>query len=72
MAVTVTEPMPAGELPVQVVEEEQDTPVAGAPPKEKVVMLEVVSKPDPVNVTVVPPVAAPDVGETDVSEAGGR
>ena len=72
VAVTVTEPMPAGELPVQVVEEEQDTPVAAAPPKEKVVLFEVVSKPDPVNVTVVPPVAAPDVGETDVSEAGGR
>ena len=68
VAVTVTEPMPAGELPVQVVEEEQDTPVAAAPPKEKVVLFEVVSKPLPVMVTVVPPAAVPVLGEIELSD----
>ena len=53
-------------------EEAQDTPVAATPPKEKVVMPGAGSKPDPVNMTVVPPVAGPDVGDIDVSDAGIR
>lgn len=71
VAVTVTAPTPAGDVPVHVVELEQLTPVAAAPPKENVVIPAAVSKAVPVNVTAVPAAAGPDVGEIEVRVGAG-
>jgi len=71
VAVTVTEPAPAGEVPVHVVLLEQLIPAAAVPPKLNVVVPGAVSKLWPVKVTVVPPAAGPDVGEIEASAAGG-
>ena len=62
VTVTSTVPLPAGEVAVQLVVEEHNTPVAAFVPKSTVVAPEVVEKPVPVIVTLVPPAAAPEVG----------
>ena len=66
---TATVPVPDGEAPVHVVLLEHVTPVAATPANAKVVRPEVVSKPVPVKVTLVPPPSGPDAGEIEVSEA---
>ncbi len=58
--VTVTVPAPAGEIAVQVLLLEQETPVAGLDPKLKVVAP--ATNPLPVTVSCVPPLAGPVVG----------
>ena len=59
--VTVTVPVPAGLVAVQVVVELQLTEVPAVLPKSTVVEA-VVEKPVPVSVTGVPPAAGPEVG----------
>ena len=71
VTVTSTVPVPAGEVASQVVTEAHDTPVAAVDPKSTVVAPEVVEKPVPVIVTVVPPVAGPVVGSTPVTVGAG-
>ena len=66
VTVTDTMPDPAGEVAVQEVADKQDTPDAGLPaPKSMVVPPEVVSKPVPLKITVVPPAAGPEVSEIE-------
>ena len=66
VAVTSTAPaVPAGVVAVQVVAVVQATPVAGAPPKDRVV--EPVTKPVPVTVTPTPPATGPAAGATAVT-----
>ena len=69
IAVTVTVPLPAGDVPVQTVVFEQMTLVAAVPPKENVVLPALGSNPRPEKVTVVAPAAGPEVGEIELSVA---
>lgn len=69
LPLTATVPVPAGEAPVHVVLVEHVTPVAATPPNAKVVRPAVVSKPLPLNVTLVPPPSGPDAGEIEVRDA---
>ncbi len=74
VAVTSTVPVPAGDVAVQLVADEQFTAVAGLPePKSNTVLPDPVAKLVPVMVTDVPPAAAPEVGLTAVTvgEGGG-
>jgi hypothetical protein len=66
LAVTLTVPLPAGAVALQVVAELQDTAVAALPvPKSKSVVPGVVEKPVPVMVTTVP--AGPVSGAISVT-----
>ena len=71
VTVTSTVPEPAGEVAVQEVVEEQDTPVAALEPKSTVVPAVAVRKLVPVIVTEVPPVVGPADGEMPVTVGTG-
>lgn len=60
VTVTVTVPAPGGEIAVIEVGDVTDTSVAGVEPKSTV---DPVVNPEPVMVTVVPPLAGPEVGD---------
>jgi len=66
LTVTLTMPLPAGEIAVHEVAE-QDTPLAGAEPNDTLPP----DRPDPVTVTAVPPAAGPLDGLTPVTAGTG-
>ena len=66
VTVTLTVPLPAGEVAVQEVAV-QDTPVAAVPPKATLPPVRL----DPATVTAVPPLAGPVAGETPVTVGAG-
>lgn len=65
VTVTSTVPLPAGEVAVQVLDAEQDTPVAGTEPN---LTVESIVNPLPVIVTVLPPEGDPAVGPMPVTD----
>ena len=68
VTVTSTVPVPAGEVAIQVVLDEQLTDVPGVAPNCTVV--EPGTKPVPVMVTTVPPPTAPELGEMALTPSG--
>ena len=67
VTVTLTVPLPAGEVAVHKMDDEHVTPVATTEPKSTVVAPEVVEKPVPLIVTLVPPPVVPAVGEMELT-----